>query len=153
MSCPFIQVASAQTTHRLGREETLERLFGDEVRSGVIPSALDISDAWKNSNSANTNLKIWAAKFTARHPNLIPVEVSNFKCGHDAFVSNVIEQISHCAGKPHFCFRDMDENKPHGSLQIRIETMHYFLKQYTRSLVKSKGMALHNTPPNVSVHI
>ena len=133
--------------------DILDRLFGDEVRAGVVPSALDISDAWKNSNSANTNLKIWAAKFTARHPNLIPVELSNFKCGHDAFVSNVIEQISHCAGKPHFCFRDLDENKPHGSLQIRIETMHYFLKQYTRSLAKNKELAPRNIPQDVSAHL
>jgi predicted CoA-substrate-specific enzyme activase len=132
--------------------DILERLFGEEVRAGLMPSALDISDTWKNSNSANTNLKIWAAKFTARHPNLIPVELSNFKCGHDAFVSNVIEQISHCAGKPHFCFRDLDENKPHGSLQIRIETMHYFLRQYTRSLAKSKEIPHRTLAQDVSVH-
>ncbi|HUO60153.1 MAG TPA: BadF/BadG/BcrA/BcrD ATPase family protein [Candidatus Acidoferrales bacterium] len=120
--------------------ELLERLFGEEVRAGIIRSPLDISDVWKNSTSANTNLKLWAAKFTARHPNLIPVELSNFKCGHDAFVSNVIEQISHCAGKPHFCFRDLDENKPHGSLQIRIETMHYFLKHYSQNLKKQGSL-------------
>ena len=30
-------------------EDMLERLFGDEVREGVISHALDISDAWKNS--------------------------------------------------------------------------------------------------------
>jgi predicted nucleotide-binding protein (sugar kinase/HSP70/actin superfamily) len=47
--------------------------------------------------------------------------LSNFKCGHDAFVSNVIEQISHCSGKPHFFFRDLDENKPQASFRIRIE--------------------------------
>lgn len=119
--------------------DLLDRLFGDEVRAGNIASALDISDVWKNSTSANTNHKLWAAKFTARHPNLIPVELSNFKCGHDAFISSVIEQISQCAGKPHFCFRDLDENKPQASLRIRIETMHYFLQQYTKSLNRRQG--------------
>ncbi|PSH04008.1 MAG: CoA activase [Acidobacteria bacterium] len=114
-------------------EDVLNNLFGEEVGAGVISSPLDISDVWKNSVSANTNLKLWAAKFMARHPNLIPVELSSFKCGHDAFASNVIEQISVCAGKPHFCFRDLDENKPQGSLRLRIETMHFFLSHLNSS--------------------
>ena len=114
--------------------ELLERLFGDEVAQGITESPLDISDVWKNSTSANTNQKIWAAKFAARHPNLIPVELSNFKCGHDAFVSGVIEQIVESSGKPYFCFRDLDENKPLASMRIRIETMHHFLAQYTSRL-------------------
>ncbi len=58
-------------------EDMLERLFGDEVRAGVISHALDISDAWKNSYSCSTNHKVWAAKFTARHPNLVALEVSS----------------------------------------------------------------------------
>jgi len=114
-------------------EYTLSELFGEEVAADHFSSPMDISDVWKNSTSANTNLKVWSAKFTARHPNLVPVELSNFKCGHDAFVSGVMERISFHAGKPHFCFRDLDENKPQASLRIRIETMHYFLKQYKRS--------------------
>jgi predicted CoA-substrate-specific enzyme activase len=114
--------------------DLLERLFGAEVATGQISSALSVNDVWKNSTSAGTNHKLWAAKFAARHPNLIPVELSNFKCGHDAFISRVIEQITECAGKPHFCFRDIDENKPAGALRIRIETIDYFLKQYRKQL-------------------
>jgi predicted CoA-substrate-specific enzyme activase len=114
--------------------DLLERLFGEEVSQGLVPSALCVVDVWKNSISASTNHKLWAAKFVARHPNLIPVELSNFKCGHDAFISRVIEQITECAGKPHFCFRDLDENKPAASLRIRIETIDYFLKQYRLKL-------------------
>src|SRR5207342_3834476 len=47
-------------------EDLLERLFGDEVRAGVIKSPLEITDVWKNSYSCSTNHKVWAAKFTAR---------------------------------------------------------------------------------------
>ncbi len=65
-------------------EDILDRLFGEEVRSGAITHALDIRDVWKNAYSGSTNMKIWAAKFTARHPNLVALEISNFKCGHDA---------------------------------------------------------------------
>lgn len=118
--------------------DLLERLFGEEVAMGLVPSALSVADVWKHSNSASTNHKLWAAKFAARHPNLIPVELSNFKCGHDAFISRVIEQITECAGKPHFCFRDLDENKPAASLRIRIETIDYFLRQYRKQLQSSE---------------
>ena len=56
-------------------EDLLERLFGEEVRAGVITHPLDISDVWKNRYSTSTNHKVWAAKFTARHPNLVALEV------------------------------------------------------------------------------
>jgi predicted nucleotide-binding protein (sugar kinase/HSP70/actin superfamily) len=114
--------------------DLLDRLFGDDLRAGLIRSPLDISDVWKSSFSASSNHKIWAAKFTARHPNLISVELSNFKCGHDAFISHVVEQIIAQSGKPHFSFRDLDENRPLASIRIRVETMHYFLKHYCEQL-------------------
>jgi predicted CoA-substrate-specific enzyme activase len=114
--------------------DLLDRLFGAEADAGLIRSPLDISGAWKNTFSASSNHKIWAAKFVARHPNLISVELSNFKCGHDAFIGRVIEQIIEQSGKPHFSFRDLDENRPLASIRIRIETMNYFLKHYRDQL-------------------
>ena len=114
--------------------DLLDRLFGPDIKAGLIRSPLDISDVWKNTSSANSNHKIWAAKFVARHPNLISVELSNFKCGHDAFISRLIERIVAASGKPHFSFRDLDENRPLASIRIRIETMHYFLKDYREQL-------------------
>src|SRR6201993_4518344 len=101
-------------------EDLLERLFGEEVRAGVISSPLDITDAWKNSYSCSTNHKVWAAKFTARHPNLVALEISSFKCGHDAPIYGVIEGIIEQSGTPYFCFKDLDENKPAGSIRIRV---------------------------------
>ena len=83
-------------------EDMLERLFGEEVRAGVISSPLDITDAWKNSYSCSTNHKVWAAKFTARHPNLVALEISSFKCGHDAPIYGVIEGIIEQSGTPYF---------------------------------------------------
>jgi len=118
--------------------DLLDRLFGPDINAGLIRSPLDISDVWKNTFSTNSNHKIWAAKFVARHPNLISVELSNFKCGHDAFISRLIERIIGASGKPHFSFRDLDENRPLASIRIRIETMHYFLKHYRKQL---KGRA------------
>lgn len=116
--------------------DLLNRLFWSDLRTCLIQSPTDISDVWKHTFSASSNHKIWAAKFVARHPNLIPVELSNFKCGHDAFISRVVEQIIEKSGKPHFAFRDLDENRPVASIRIRIETMHYFLRQYQERLQK-----------------
>jgi len=111
-------------------DDLLERLFGDEVRAGTITHPLDILDVWKNASVASTNHKLWAAKFVARHPNLVALELSNFKCGHDAPVYSAIEQIVECAGTPFFAFKDIDENRSLGSIRIRIETIDYFLKRY-----------------------
>ncbi|MCI0343249.1 MAG: acyl-CoA dehydratase activase-related protein [Planctomycetales bacterium] len=118
--------------------EILERLFGDEVRAGAISHPMDISDAWKNSYSENTSRKVWAAKYTARHPNLVALELSSFKCGHDAPIYTVVEEIIEDSGTPYFSFKDIDENKPTGSIRIRVETITYFLKRYREDMVKRK---------------
>jgi predicted CoA-substrate-specific enzyme activase len=119
-------------------EDILDRLFGDEVRAGAFKSPLSIEDAWKNSYSENTSRKVWAAKYTARHPNLVALELSSFKCGHDAPIYSVIEDIIEQSGTPYFCFKDIDENKPTGSIRIRIETIAYFLKRYREKMVTDK---------------
>ncbi len=117
-------------------QDILERLFGEEVRQGIIEDPMDVSDVWKHTFSANSALKLWAAKFTARHPNLIAVELSNFKCGHDAPIYSTIERIIETSGTPYFAFKDIDENKPTGSIKLRVETIDYFLKLYRRQLQK-----------------
>jgi len=117
-------------------EDLLERLFGDEVRAGDITSPLEIADVWKNAYSENTNRKVWAAKYTARHPNLVALELSNFKCGHDAPIYSTIEEIIECSGTPYFNFKDLDENKPTGSIKIRVETISYFLTRYREEMLE-----------------
>ncbi len=119
-------------------EDMLERLFGDEVRAGLITHPLDISDVWKTRYSTSTNHKVWAAKFTARHPNLVALEVSSFKCGHDAPIYGVIEGIIEQSGTPYFSFKDLDENKPTGSIRLRVETIDYFLRRYREQIIKRR---------------
>jgi predicted nucleotide-binding protein (sugar kinase/HSP70/actin superfamily) len=121
-------------------EDLLDRLFGDEVKAGMITHPLDISDVWKNRYSTSTNHKVWAAKFTARHPNLVALEVSSFKCGHDAPIYGVIEGIIEESGTPYFSFKDLDENKPSGSIRIRVETIDYFLRRYREDVIKRRKM-------------
>ena len=118
--------------------DILEKLFGDEVKAGIIKGPMDVSDVWKNSYSENTTRKVWAAKYAARHPNLVVLELSSFKCGHDAPIYTVVEEIVTGSGTPYFSFKDIDENKPTGSIKIRIETIHYFLKRYRENMIKNK---------------
>jgi len=120
-------------------DDIIWRLFGDEVRAGMITHPMDIQDVWKNSYSENTSRKVWAAKYTGRHPNLVALELSSFKCGHDAPIYSVVEEIVQNTGTPYFCFKDIDENKPTGSIKIRVETIGYFLKRYREDMVKNKG--------------
>jgi predicted CoA-substrate-specific enzyme activase len=118
--------------------DILERLFGDEVRRGELQSPLSIEDTWKNAYSENTNRKVWAAKYVARHPNLVALELSSFKCGHDAPIYTVIEEIIESSGTPYFCFKDIDENKPTGSIRLRVETIAYFLRRHREELCHRK---------------
>ncbi len=118
--------------------DILERLFGAELRAGDIASPLAIDDVWKNSYSENSSRKLWAAKYVARHPNLVALELSSFKCGHDAPVYSVIEAIVEQSGTPYFAFKDIDENQPTGSIKIRIETIAYALGRYRERLFAAR---------------
>jgi predicted nucleotide-binding protein (sugar kinase/HSP70/actin superfamily) len=116
-------------------EESLRPLFAEDIKAGLIEDPMDIRDAWKNSYSENTSQKVWAAKYTARHPNLVALELSSFKCGHDAPIYTTVEETVTKSGTPYFSFKDIDENKPAGSIKIRVETIGYFLKRYREDLV------------------
>lgn len=115
-------------------EEELRALFKDDIVKGLIRHPKDISDVFGNAYSANSSYKIWAAKYAARHPNLAAIDLSSFKCGHDAPIYHVIEGILEAAQTPYFTFHDIDENKPGGSIKIRVETIEYTLKQYAKGL-------------------
>jgi predicted nucleotide-binding protein (sugar kinase/HSP70/actin superfamily) len=94
----------------------------------------DIGDVWIRNFNRNTNHKIWAAKIAARHPNMGVIDLSSFKCGHDAPTYNYIDKICDVSGTPHFTFHDIDQNRPGATFKIRIETIDYFLKEYERTL-------------------
>ncbi|MGH9328259.1 MAG: BadF/BadG/BcrA/BcrD ATPase family protein [Terriglobia bacterium] len=119
-------------------DDILLPLFEQDIKSGLIEHPCDIRDVWKNSYSENTSQKVWAAKYTARHPNLVALELSSFKCGHDAPIYSVVEETVTKSGTPYFSFKDIDENKPTGSIKIRVETISYFLKRYREDMVRRK---------------
>ncbi len=119
-------------------DETLNTLFGEDIRAGRIAHPMEIRDVWKNSYSENTSRKVWAAKYVARHPNLVALELSSFKCGHDGPIYATVQEIVECAGTPYFSFKDIDENRPSSSIKIRVETIGYFLKRYRETIVMQR---------------
>ncbi len=110
-------------------DEFLRPLFGN---NGTSPRA--VSDIWPRNFNRNTNHKLWAAKVVARHPNLVAIDLSSFKCGHDAPTYSYVEKIMNDSGTPHFLFHDIDQNKPHASLKIRVQTFDYFLRHEEEKL-------------------
>ena len=81
---------------------------------------------------------MWAALYGANHPNLALLDLSSFRCGHDAPIYSVIEEIVERAGAPYFTFHEIDENRPAGSIKIRVETIDYFLKERMERLKERK---------------
>ncbi len=105
-------------------------LFSEDIALGRIRSPFDISDVWRHSFSANSNAKLWAAKVVARHPNLIALDISSFRCGHDAPIYATVEAILEASRTPYFAFHEIDENRPSGAIRLRVETIDYFLREY-----------------------
>ncbi len=115
-------------------EAYLMQYFGDDVDAGIIASPYDIRDVWAENFSTNSAQKVWAAKFAARHPNVAVLDLSSFKCGHDAPTYAIIDKILGASRTPHLTLHDIDANKPGGSIKIRVRTFAYTLEQYKQTL-------------------
>ncbi len=108
--------------------EFLAPLFGEDLKH------FEVSDVWHRNFNRNTNLKIWAAKIASRHPNLAVIDLSSFKCGHDAPTYSYVDNILDATETPHFLFHDIDQNKPCATINIRIQTIEYFLNREVEKL-------------------
>ncbi|MDM5271373.1 acyl-CoA dehydratase activase-related protein [Sulfurovum sp. zt1-1] len=119
-------------------EAYLKAYFQADIDAGIIQSPYDIRDVWLENFSTNSSQKVWAAKFAARHPNVAVVDLSSFKCGHDAPTYSIIDKILGASQTPHLTLHDIDANKPGGSIKIRVKTFAYTLEQYQKQLVQRK---------------
>ncbi len=104
---------------------------------------MDIRDVWPENYSANSAQKVWAVRLASRHPNLALLDLSSFKCGHDAPTYGIIDQIVKTARVPFSALHDLDANKPGGSIRIRVKTYVHKLKMIEEELHdSSKAKAL-----------
>lgn len=127
-------------------EEYLMRYFGVDVAQERVTSAYDIRDVWAENYSTNSAQKVWGAKFAARHPNVAVLDLSSFKCGHDAPTYSIIDKILGASRTPHLTLHDIDANKPGGSIKIRVKTFAYTLDQYKNQLSSKKPTSKQNEP-------
>jgi activator of 2-hydroxyglutaryl-CoA dehydratase/predicted nucleotide-binding protein (sugar kinase/HSP70/actin superfamily) len=95
---------------------------------------LDIRDVWPENYSANSSQRVWGAKFASRSPNIAVLDLSSFKCGHDAPTYGVVDSIISSAKVPYAALHDIDANKPGGSIAIRVKTYSYRLQRVEEDL-------------------
>jgi hypothetical protein len=89
---------------------------------------------WPENYSANSAQKVWAVKFASRHPNVVLLDLSSFKCGHDAPTYGIVESIVSASATPYAALHDIDANKPGGSIKIRVKTYAHSLKLHEEAL-------------------
>lgn len=119
--------------------DILAWLFGAEIEAGYIKSALDISDVWPSSYSANTNEILWAAKVAARLPWIAcVVRLSSYECGMDQPSYSPVQQIVERSGTLFFSFQDIDATKSGGSVKIRVETIAHYLDKHSAQIIARK---------------
>jgi activator of 2-hydroxyglutaryl-CoA dehydratase/predicted nucleotide-binding protein (sugar kinase/HSP70/actin superfamily) len=112
----------------------LARWFKDDLDRKFVETPLSVQDVWPENYSTNSVQKVWAAKFAARHPNVVVLDLSSFKCGHDAPTYGMIDSIINSSATPASALHDIDANKPGGSIKIRVKTYAHTLKRFEEDL-------------------
>jgi predicted nucleotide-binding protein (sugar kinase/HSP70/actin superfamily) len=114
--------------------EYLDRYYKDELEKGIIKTPLELNHVWPENYSANSAQKVWAVKFASRHPNVVLLDLSSFKCGHDSPTYGIVDSIVSTSATPYAALHDIDANKPGGSIKIRVKTYAHSLKLHEEAL-------------------
>lgn len=114
--------------------EYLSRYYKEDLDKGLIKSPLELNHVWPENYSVNSAQKVWAAGFAARHPNVVVLDLSSFKCGHDAPIYGLVDAIVEKSKTPYAALHDIDANKPGGSIKIRVKTYAHALKLHEERL-------------------
>jgi activator of 2-hydroxyglutaryl-CoA dehydratase/predicted nucleotide-binding protein (sugar kinase/HSP70/actin superfamily) len=112
----------------------LERFYKEDLERGRIKTPLELNHVWPENYSVNSSQKVWAAGFAARHPNVVVLDLSSFKCGHDAPTYGLVDSIIETSKTPYAALHDIDANKPSGSIKIRVKTYAHALKLHEERL-------------------
>ncbi|MBX3186620.1 MAG: CoA activase [Labilithrix sp.] len=126
---PVLSIRSIPKTR-----EYLDRYFKKELESGAMKTPLELNHVWPENYSVNSAQKVWGAVFAAHHPNVVVLDLSSFKCGHDAPVYGLIDSIIEKSKTPYAALHDIDANKPAGSIKIRVKTYTHALKLHEERL-------------------
>jgi predicted nucleotide-binding protein (sugar kinase/HSP70/actin superfamily) len=126
---PVLSVRSIPKTR-----EYLDRYFKEELETGKMKTPLELNHVWPENYSVNSAQKVWGAVFAAHHPNVVVLDLSSFKCGHDAPIYGLIDSIIEKSKTPYAALHDIDANKPGGSIKIRVKTYAHALKLHEERL-------------------
>ena len=126
---PILSIRSIPKTR-----EYLDRYFKEELESGQLKTPLELNHVWPENYSVNSAQKVWGAVFAAHHPNVVVLDLSSFKCGHDAPIYGLVDSIIEKSKTPYAALHDIDANKPAGSIKIRVKTYAHALKLHEERL-------------------
>ena len=112
----------------------LDRYFKEDLESGAMKTPLELNHVWPENYSVNSAQKVWGGVFAAHHPNVVVLDLSSFKCGHDAPIYGLIDSIIEKSKTPYAALHDIDANKPAGSIKIRVKTYAHALKLHEERL-------------------
>ncbi|MBL9111927.1 MAG: hypothetical protein JNM74_21765, partial [Myxococcales bacterium] len=126
---PVLSIRSIPKTR-----EYLDRFYAEDLAAGTISTPLELNHVWPENYSVNSAQKVWAAAFAAHHPNVVVLDLSSFKCGHDAPTYALIDDIIGTSKTPYAALHDIDANKPSGSIKIRVKTYAHALKLHEERL-------------------
>ena len=126
---PILSMRSIPKDH-----EWLGRFFEEDMKKEGAETPLSVFDVWPENYSVNSAEKVWAAKFAVWHPNVVILDLSSFKCGHDSPTYGIIDRIVERAAIPYSALHDIDANKPGGSIKIRVKTYAHSLKLHEERL-------------------
>jgi len=65
---------------------------------------------------------------------VVVLDLSNFKCGHDALIYGLIDNIINSSGTSYSALHDIDATKPSGSIKIRVKTYSHTLNLHEDKL-------------------
>ncbi len=126
---PILSIRSIPKTR-----EYLDRFYQADLDAGIIKTPLELNHVWPENYSVNSAQKVWAASFAAHHPNVVVLDLSSFKCGHDAPTYALIDDIIGTSKTPYAALHDIDANKPSGSIKIRVKTYAHALSLHEERL-------------------
>jgi activator of 2-hydroxyglutaryl-CoA dehydratase/predicted nucleotide-binding protein (sugar kinase/HSP70/actin superfamily) len=129
---PILSIRSIPKTR-----EYLDDYYKEDLEKGIIKSPLEINHIWPENYSVNSAQKVWAASFAAHHPNVVVLDLSSFKCGHDSPTYGLIDDIISTSKTPYAALHDIDANKPSGSIKIRVKTYAHALRLHEERLQDS----------------
>ncbi|MBL8917823.1 MAG: hypothetical protein JNJ54_03105 [Myxococcaceae bacterium] len=93
----------------------------------------DLREAAPSLTNSGDGEKLAAARFVARHPYLVAIEISHFKCGQDASMYGAIADLARTGGRPFLALHDLDETRPVASLRLRLRTFLDAVERWERA--------------------